>query len=57
MDTSFASWVVAFIVQNYIALCFALIMTGFFIGWHMRLEDGEDEKTKEAAYFQESVSL
>jgi hypothetical protein len=44
MTTSFTSWVIAWIVQNYIPLCFGLITVGFFIGWHMRLEDADEEK-------------
>jgi hypothetical protein len=44
MTTSFTSWATAWTVQNYIPLCFALITIGFFIGWHMRPADGEEEE-------------
>jgi hypothetical protein len=43
MATSFTSWVIAWIADNYIPLCFALITVGFFIGWNMRLQDVEEE--------------
>jgi hypothetical protein len=49
MMTSFTGWLTAWIVQNYIQLSVGLITVGFFIGWHMRLEDGPEQMPDSSA--------